>query len=141
MNRQYTKIQLSQKDNWENVKITNHKYRSWILKIIVFLTEIGYLVKLLSNHQATLTPEKLKNISNFREFWRPSLVRSMVYRYLRQWTSCPKVISSPVLSLLFSHQFEKKLMCVFFFPQKKLRGLLWLVNYCHKGFVIAVFNF
>ena len=115
MNRQYTKIQLSQKDCWENAKITNHKYRSWIL---VFLTEIGYLVKLLSNHQATLRPEKLENISNFRQFWGPSLVRSMVYRYLRQWTSCPKVISSLVFSLLFSHQFEKKLMRVFFFRKK-----------------------
>ena len=115
MNRQYTKIQLSQKDCWENAKITNHKYRSWIL---VFLTEIGYLVKLLSNHQATLRPEKLENISNFRQFWGPSLVRSMVYRYLRQWTSCPKVINSPVFSVLFSHQFEKKLMRVFFFRKK-----------------------
>ena len=115
MNRQYTKIQLSQKDCWENAKITNHKYRSWIL---VFLTEIGYLVKLLSNRQATLRPEKLENISNFRQFWGPSLVRSMVYRYLRQWTSCPKVINSPVFSVLFSHQFEKKLMRVFFFRKK-----------------------
>ena len=50
LNRQYTKIQLSQKHYWENYEITDHKYRFWILKIPVFLADIGYLVKLLSNH-------------------------------------------------------------------------------------------
>ena len=30
-------------------KITDHKYRFWILKITAFLADIGYLAKLLSN--------------------------------------------------------------------------------------------
>ena len=49
LNWQYTKIHLSQKHYWENFKITDHKYWVWILKINVFLTDIGYLVKLQSN--------------------------------------------------------------------------------------------
>ena len=31
-------------------KITDHKYEFWFIKIIVFVADIGYLVKLLSNH-------------------------------------------------------------------------------------------
>ena len=42
------KVQLSQKHYWENFKIPDDRFR--ILKILVFLTEINYLVKLLSNH-------------------------------------------------------------------------------------------
>ena len=38
------------KHYWENFKITGHKYRFWILKIIVFLAEKGYLIRLLSKH-------------------------------------------------------------------------------------------
>ena len=34
-------------------------------EITVFLADIGYLVKLLSNHYATLSPKNLENISNF----------------------------------------------------------------------------
>ena len=49
-NGQCTKIQLSQKHFWRNFKITDHKYRFRILKIPVFLADIGYLIKLLSNH-------------------------------------------------------------------------------------------
>ena len=41
---------MSQKHYWENFKITDNKYRFWILKITAFLADIGYLVKLLSNH-------------------------------------------------------------------------------------------
>ena len=37
------KIQLSQKRFWENIIITDHKYRFWILKITVFLPDMGYL--------------------------------------------------------------------------------------------------
>ena len=40
LNQQYTKIQLSQK----------YYRKSIILKIIVFLADIGYLVKLVTNH-------------------------------------------------------------------------------------------
>ena len=36
--------------HWENFKITDHKYQFLVLKIIVFLADIGYLMKLLSNH-------------------------------------------------------------------------------------------
>ena len=35
------------------------------MKIITFVVNIGYLVKLLSNHETTLRPENLENISNF----------------------------------------------------------------------------
>ena len=38
------------KNNIESFKITDHKYGFWILKVIVFLVDIGYLIKLLSNH-------------------------------------------------------------------------------------------
>ena len=41
----------------ENVKITDHKYLFWILKIIAFLEDIDYMVKRLRNHHATLSPE------------------------------------------------------------------------------------
>ena len=61
-----------------------HKYQSWILKIIAFLAHIGYLVKLLSNHWTTLSPENLENISNF-EGWGLTLVayrkRVVLYRF------------------------------------------------------------
>ena len=50
LNWQYTKIQLSLKDSWEHIKITDHTYRFWILKITVFFRYKGYLVKLLSSH-------------------------------------------------------------------------------------------
>ena len=50
LNRQYTKLQKSQKYYWENFKITDHEHQISALKIIVFLANIGYLVKLLSNH-------------------------------------------------------------------------------------------
>ena len=36
------------------------------MKIIVFLADIGYLVKPLSKHYADLSPENLENISNFQ---------------------------------------------------------------------------
>ena len=58
---------------WENLWITDHKYRSWILKTIVFLTNKGYSFKLLSNHEANLSPKNLENISNF-ERWDLTLV-------------------------------------------------------------------
>ena len=50
LNRQCIKIQLPQKHYWESFKITDQKYRFWILKITVFFMDIGYLIKLLSNH-------------------------------------------------------------------------------------------
>ena len=34
-------------------------------EITAFLPEIGYLVKLLSNNEATLGPKNLENVSNF----------------------------------------------------------------------------
>ena len=40
-------MQLFLKHYWESFKITDHKYRFSILKIIAFLADIGYLVKLL----------------------------------------------------------------------------------------------
>ena len=36
-----------------------------MLKIAVLLADTGYLVKPLSNHYTTLSPENLENISNF----------------------------------------------------------------------------
>ena len=50
---------------WKNFQIPDHKYEFRILKIIVFLTDVGYLVKLQSNHYTTLNPENLENKSNF----------------------------------------------------------------------------
>ena len=40
LNPQYTNFQLSQKTYWENFKIIDYKYRSWILKNIVFLADM-----------------------------------------------------------------------------------------------------
>ena len=37
------------------------------MEIIAFLSDIGYLVKALSNHEVTLSPENLENISNFED--------------------------------------------------------------------------
>ena len=47
------------------VKISDHKYWFWILQITAFPPNIGYLVKPLINHSATLNPQNLENISNF----------------------------------------------------------------------------
>ena len=63
----------AQMHNWENCKIADQKSRFWIMKTILFLAGKGYLVKLLSNHQATLSPENIENISNF-EGWGLTLV-------------------------------------------------------------------
>ena len=35
------------------------------LEVTVFLAEIGYLVKLLSNHYAIIIPKNLENMRNF----------------------------------------------------------------------------
>ena len=35
---------------WENFKVPDHKYQFQILRMITFLPDIVYLVKLLSNH-------------------------------------------------------------------------------------------
>ena len=34
-------------------------------EITAFLVDIAYFVKTLSNHEATLSPQNLKNVSNF----------------------------------------------------------------------------
>ena len=47
-------------------KIGFHKYRFWILQIIPYLANIGYLVKPLSNHLGTVSLKNLENISNFQ---------------------------------------------------------------------------
>ena len=49
LNRRYT-IQVYQKHYWEHFSNTDHEYRFCILKVIAFLADIGYLVKLLINH-------------------------------------------------------------------------------------------
>ena len=36
---------MSQKHYWENVKITDHKYRFGVLKMVVFFADRGYLSK------------------------------------------------------------------------------------------------
>ena len=41
LNQQYTKIQLFQKHYRGNFKIIDHKYEFWVLKIIVFLADMG----------------------------------------------------------------------------------------------------
>ena len=62
-----------QKHNWENFEIIDHKFGFWILKIIIFLADIGYLVQLLSNHWANLSPKNLEDISNI-DGWVLTLV-------------------------------------------------------------------
>ena len=42
-------------------------------EITVFLADTGYLVKLLSNYSATLSPKEFENISNL-ESWGLTLV-------------------------------------------------------------------
>ena len=59
-------------------KFADHKYWFWILKIIVFLADIVYSVKLLSNHEATLSFKNLEYISNF-EVWGLTLVAHKKY--------------------------------------------------------------
>ena len=76
-------------------KTTGYKYRSCILKIILSLADIGYLVKLLSNHYVTLSFENLENISNFEACpwllikkckydvcaWQSQMIPSSAHRY------------------------------------------------------------
>ena len=49
-------------------------------EITVFLADIGYLVKLLSNHLATLSLKNLENISNF-EGWCLTQVAYKEYKF------------------------------------------------------------
>ena len=63
----------AQKYYWENFKVSDRKFQFWILKIIVFLADIAYLVKPLSNHKAVLNLENVENIGNF-EGWRLTVV-------------------------------------------------------------------
>ena len=35
------------------------------MQMIAFLADISYLLKSLSNHKATLSPENLENVNNF----------------------------------------------------------------------------
>ena len=58
---------MFQKHCWEDFEINDHKYRFSVLIIIVFLADIGYLVKLLSNHSATLSPENPEKITTLRD--------------------------------------------------------------------------
>ena len=62
-------MQLSQKHFWETFKNIDYKCWFWILKTTVFLADIGYLVKLISNFE----PKNLENSSNF-EGWGLTLV-------------------------------------------------------------------
>ena len=39
-----------QKHYWENFKFTNYNNQFWILQLIIFVEDEGYLIKLLSNH-------------------------------------------------------------------------------------------
>ena len=59
-----------------------HKCWFWILKIIVFLTDIVCMVILLSKHKATLSNKNLEHISKF-EGWGLILVayKRFVYFY------------------------------------------------------------
>ena len=84
LNRQYTKIPLPQEHYWENIKISYHKYQFWILKITLFVADIGYLVKLPNNHEAALISENLENISNFGG-WGLTLVAYKIKSIMKQW--------------------------------------------------------
>ena len=67
VNRQSSEIQLYRKHCWENFKISDHIYWFWILQIIAFLADKGYLVKPLSNHERrTLGAETI--FGNWKSF-------------------------------------------------------------------------
>ena len=51
----------------------DYKYQFSVLKIFESLADIGYLVKLLSNHLKILISKNLENIGNF-ESWGLTLV-------------------------------------------------------------------
>ena len=61
----HTKNKLSEKCYCKNYKIAVQKYRFLIMRTAVFLADIGYLVKQLSNHYTTLCPKNLEKLSNF----------------------------------------------------------------------------
>ena len=100
LHQQYTKIRVPQKHFWENFKIIDYKYRFWILKITLFLTDIGYLVKLLINHSETLSPKNLENISIFDNkcispekeyeilFFHVSFVVECTFTWYLMWMTC-----------------------------------------------------
>ena len=53
-----TKIQLSQKYFWENFKITDHKYRFWILKITLSLADEDYFDQTSKQALSNFEPQK-----------------------------------------------------------------------------------
>ena len=53
-----TKIQLSQKYFWENFKITDHKYRFWILKITLSLADKDYFDQTSKQALSNFEPQK-----------------------------------------------------------------------------------
>ena len=82
-------------------KINNYKYRFWILKFIVFLTEKGYSVKLLSTHWATLSHEHFENISNF-EGWDLPLV-AYKWKTLKNFQVLLKVLHKMLIKSFVTH--------------------------------------
>ena len=75
LSSKYKNSTVSQKYYLENFRITHHEDWFWILKIVILLADIDHLVKLLSNHYATLSPKSHENIS---------LVPSVSFRYKRK---------------------------------------------------------
>ena len=68
LSRKYTKIQLPQKHYFENLKITNHRYRFWMLKIVVSLVT-------WSNHWATI-----------KQMWAPKTLKLQATLRARAWS-------------------------------------------------------
>ena len=94
------------------------KQLSGLKCLIVFLPDIGYLVKILSNHWATLSPEKLENISNF-EGWDLNLVA-----YMRKSIDCNLKWEIMKINLLF--------LFLVFYWNKKGNATAWSLELAYK---------
>ena len=69
----YKQLALRWTMHHNSIQSITGKNRVCISKITIFLADVSFLVKLISNHYATLSPKKLENISNF-EGWNLILV-------------------------------------------------------------------
>ena len=98
---------------------------------IVFLADIGYLVKLLSNHPANLSPENLENISNFEGCGLILVVYKKVYfdsnHYSCAWFKFHKLFwmkMSPNPRLVFNVCRPKRMASAIFVYNKAILFLL-----------------
>ena len=122
---------MFQKHYWEDFKISDHEYSFSVLKIIVFLADIGYLVKLLSNHPATLSLENLENVINFKGCGLTLVVYKKVYfdssNYSCAWCKFHKLFwmkKSPNPRLVFNVCCPERMASAMFVDNKAILFLL-----------------